>query len=135
MPTSWASISATPLARTVSSTRWASSARSSSVTGRPWQALRTPASTLSRLNGSVAPERLVTVRLAVSTVVNRRPHSGHCRRRRIEVPSSVARLSTTRLSACRQNGQCIGGSFARARPHGRLTSDRRQRLARSTAIG
>ncbi len=60
MPTSWASISATPLARTVSSTRWASSARSSSLTGRPWQALRTPTSTLSRLNGSLAPERLVT---------------------------------------------------------------------------
>ena len=82
-PTSCASISALPWLRTVSSTRWASSARSSSVTGRPWQALRTPTRTLARLNGSVAPERLTTVRLAVSTVVNRRPHSGHWRRRRI----------------------------------------------------
>ena len=79
--------------------RWcASSASSSSVTGRPWQALRTPATTLSRLNGSAAPERLTTVRLAVSTVVNRRPHSGHWRRRRMAVPSSVARESTTRES-------------------------------------
>ena len=88
-----------PDARTVSSTRWASRASSSSLTGRPWQALRTPARTFARLNGSVAPERLTTVRLAVSTVVNRRPHSGHCRRRRIAVPSSVARESTTRESA------------------------------------
>src|SRR6185503_14403186 len=55
-------------------------------------------------------ERLVTARLAVSTVVKRRPHSGHCRRRRIEAPSSVARLSTTRLSVWRQNGQCIGAT-------------------------
>jgi len=46
---------------------------------------------------------------AVSTVVNRRPHEGHCRRRRIEVPSSVARESTTRESSCRQNGQCTRG--------------------------
>ena len=80
-----------PAARMLSSTRWASRARSSSVTGRPWQALRTPTSTLARLNGSVAPERLTTSRLAVSTVVNRRPHSGHWRRRRIAVPSSVVR--------------------------------------------
>jgi hypothetical protein len=69
---------------------------------------------LSRLNGSLAPDRLVTLRLAVSTVVNRRPHSGHCRRRRIEVPSSEARLSTTRLSPCRQKGQCTGPPRARS---------------------
>src|SRR5690242_15244489 len=88
-----------------SSTRWARRARSSSVTGRPWQALRTPARTLPRLNGSLAPERLVTVRLAVSIVVKRRPHSGHWRRRRMELPSSVVRESMTRESVCRQNGQ------------------------------
>ena len=43
---------------------------------------------------------------AVSTVVNRRPHCGHERRRRMAAPSSATRLSTTRLSAWRQNGQC-----------------------------
>jgi hypothetical protein len=43
----------------------------------------------------------------VSTVVKRRVHPGHWRRLRIDVPSSVVRLSTTRLSACRQKGQCI----------------------------
>jgi hypothetical protein len=31
----------------------------------------------SRLKGSVAPERLTTDRLAVSTVVNRRLQAGH----------------------------------------------------------
>ena len=41
--------------RMVSSTRWASTARSSSLTGRPWHALRTPAMTLVRLNGSETP--------------------------------------------------------------------------------
>jgi hypothetical protein len=42
-----------PAARRVSSTREASRARASSSTGRPWQALRTPLTTLARLNGSV----------------------------------------------------------------------------------
>ena len=62
-----------------------------SVTGRPWQALRTPPTTFSRLNGSVAPLRLTTMRAA-------RLHRGEpasafraLRRRRIEVPSSVVR--------------------------------------------
>ncbi len=75
------------------------------MTGRPWQALRTPLMTLLRLNGSPTPERLMTVRLVVSTVVKRRPHSGHCRRRRMAEPSSAMRLSTTRESGLRQNGQ------------------------------
>ncbi len=104
-PISCASISAAPVARIGSSTRWASSARSSSPTGRPWHALRTPDTILDRLNGSDTPDRLTTVRLAVSTVLNRRPHCGHCRRRRIAVPSSALRESTTRESAFRQNGQ------------------------------
>lgn len=94
-PTSWVGSSATPEARTASSTRWASSANWSSVTGRPWQALRTPATTLSRLNGSVTPDRLTTSSVAVSIVVNRRPHSGQERRRRMAVPSSVVRESIT----------------------------------------
>ena len=55
--------------------------------------------TFSRLNGSVTPERLTTDRLAVSTVENLRLHSGHCRRRRMEAPSSEVRESTTRESA------------------------------------
>ena len=104
-------LGAAPGCGCVSSTRWARRARSSSVTGRPWQALRTPTSTLARLNGSVAPERLTTVRLAVSTVVNRRPHSGHWRRRRMLEPSSVARESMTRESVWRQNGQCMWTPF------------------------
>jgi uncharacterized Ntn-hydrolase superfamily protein len=64
----------------------------------------------SRLNGSVAPERFTTDRLAVSTVVNRRLQAGHWRRRRIDKPSSDVRESTTRESACRQKGQCTGFS-------------------------
>jgi hypothetical protein len=48
----------------------------------------------------------MTISAAVSTVVKRRLQSGHCLRRRIELPSSVVRLSTTRLSECLQKGQC-----------------------------
>jgi hypothetical protein len=40
--------------------------------------------------------------MTVSWVVNRRPHSGHDLRRLIAEPSSVERLSITRLSGCRQ---------------------------------
>src|SRR3954469_6311863 len=58
-----------------------------------------------RLKGSVTPLRLTTARTASSTVVNRRPHSGHERRRRISWPSSASRESTTLESACRQYGQ------------------------------
>src|SRR6266545_1666627 len=96
-----------PLARTVSSTRWASSAMASSSTGRPWQALRTPVMILLRLNGSVTPLRLTTARTGSSTVVNRLPHPGHARRRRISWPSSASRESTTRESAWRQYGHRI----------------------------
>jgi hypothetical protein len=53
----------------------------------------------ARLKASVAPDRLTTVRLAVSRVLKRRPHSGHWRRRLMAVPSSVLRESTTRESA------------------------------------
>jgi hypothetical protein len=71
--------------------------------------LRTPLTTLARLNGSVTPQRLTTDRLISSTVVNRRPHSEQDRRRRMASPSAVSRLSTTRLSECRQNGQRTAG--------------------------
>jgi hypothetical protein len=60
--------------------------------------LRTPDITFSRLNGSMTPERLMTLRL-VSTVVNRPPHCGHWRRRRMLRPSSLVRESITRESA------------------------------------
>src|SRR5215212_527328 len=59
---------------------------------------------LVRLNGSVTPLRLTMASTASSTVVNRLPHSGHERRRRINWPSSASRESTTRESACRQYG-------------------------------
>ncbi|GAA1571091.1 hypothetical protein GCM10009731_26440 [Streptomyces globosus] len=39
--------------------------------------------------------------------MKRREQSGHWRRLRIDVPSSVVRLSTTRLSGCLQKGQCM----------------------------
>jgi hypothetical protein len=60
---------------------------------------------LSRVNGSVTPLRLATIKMTVSWVVNRRPHSGHDLRRRIAAPSSAVRLSMTRLSGWRQKGQ------------------------------
>ncbi len=95
---SLASICETPVARIASSTRCASKARSASLTGRPWHALRTPATIFSRLNGSMMPLRLITLRLAVSVVLNRRPHCGHCLRRRMARPSSLVRESITRES-------------------------------------
>ena len=104
---SFASICAAPVARIDSSTRWASTARSVSVTGRPWHAFLTPATIFSRENDSTTPFRLMTLRLAVSVVLNRRPHSGHCLRRRIASPSSLVRESITRVSGWRQNGQNI----------------------------
>jgi hypothetical protein len=73
--------------------------------------LRTPATTFSRLNGSTTPERFTTSMLMVSTVVNRWLQDGQSRRRRMAVPSSVERESTTRVSADRQNGQYIRPSF------------------------
>ena len=49
----------------------AEQARSSSETGRPLQALRTPAIAFSRVNGSVAPDRFTTMSCICSTVLNR----------------------------------------------------------------
>ena len=94
-PTSWLGTSAWPWPRTASSTCWASCARASASTGRPWQARVTPAITLLRLNGSVTPLRLTTDSSDSSTVVNRREHSGQDRRRRIAWPSSTSRESMT----------------------------------------
>ena len=84
LPTSSEVTSARPRERRSSSTFCPSSFRSSSLTGRPWQALRTPEITLSLLNGSTPPERLVTSSILVSTVVKRLLHFGHTRRRRME---------------------------------------------------
>ncbi|GAA3465623.1 hypothetical protein GCM10018965_001750 [Nonomuraea roseola] len=68
------------------------------MTGLPWHALRTPATTLSLENGSVTPLRLLTISRTVSCVVNLRPHSGQVRRRLMAPPSSVERLSMTLVS-------------------------------------
>jgi hypothetical protein len=69
--------------------------------------------TFVRLNGSVTPLRLMTARVASSTVVKRRPHSGQERRRRMTWPSSCSRESTTRESGLRQYGQRIEGLLSR----------------------
>ena len=109
-PISLAGTSAKPTLRRLSSTLCPRRARSSSVTGRPLQALRTPAIAFSRVNGSEVPLRLITLSCICSTVVNRFSHDGQCRRRRIAEPSSATRESRTRVSVLRQNGQCIAGS-------------------------
>jgi hypothetical protein len=106
-PTSWAGSSAWPLHRSASSTSWPRRASWSSVTGRPLHALRTPLIALSRLNGSVAPERLLTINCICSTVEKRRSQAGQARRRRIALPSSATRESSTRVSVLRQCGQCM----------------------------
>src|SRR5690606_5760049 len=103
-PTSWLGTSAKPADRMVSSTLCASCCRSSSLTGRPLHARRTPSTTFSRLNCSVTPDRFTTASTTVSDVVNLRPHFEHARRRRIAWPSSTSRESTTRESSCLQNG-------------------------------
>src|SRR3954454_11959267 len=144
-PTSWLGTSAAPLARTVSSTRCASSAIASSSTGRPWQALRTPLMILVRLNGSVTPLRFTIANTASSTVVNRLPHSGHDRRRRINWPSSASRESTTRESACRKYGHPTenppvagsghpGGERAGRPPHGHAERQPRGGGSRLVAV-
>ncbi len=119
-PISFASICDAPVARTVFSTVWASSARSASSTGLPWQAFRTPFTILLRLNGSITPLRFTTVSDAVSEVLKRMPHSGHWRLLRIDDPSSEVLESVTRESGFLQNGQCILGPF-RSRLHNKIT--------------
>src|SRR3954447_4285920 len=107
-PTSLLGTSAEPVARTASSTLAASTASCASSTGRPWHARRTPSMTLLRSKGSLTPLRLTTASTGSSTVVNRRPHTGHDRRRRVVAPSSVSRESMTRLSGLWQKGQRTG---------------------------
>ena len=65
-PTSCEGTSPSPRDLMASSTRWARIASWSSLTGLPWHARRTPLTILSRLNGSVAPLRLPTMRMTVS---------------------------------------------------------------------
>src|SRR5699024_11218414 len=103
-----------------SSTRWASMASWSSLTGRPWQALRTPEITFARLKGSLTPDLFSTDSEAVSTVEKRREQCGHWRRRRIAAPSSDVRESTTRESGWRQNGQCIRQEYRQVASERRL---------------
>jgi hypothetical protein len=66
---------------------------------------------LSLLNCSVTPDRFTTASTIVSDVVNRLPHAEHDLRRRIACPSSTSRESTTRESACRQNGHRMAESL------------------------
>jgi hypothetical protein len=66
------------------------------------QAFRTPLIAFSRVNGSVAPDRLSTVSCISSTVVNRFAQAEQVRRRRIDPPSSATRESRTRVSVFRQ---------------------------------
>ena len=99
-----------PEPRSVSSTSWPRRARSSSVSGRPLQALRTPAIALSRSNASLAPERFTTVSCISSRVVNRCSHSPAARAgggssRRPRRPGSRGPW----CRCVRQNGQCIVG--------------------------
>src|SRR4029453_10651797 len=79
---------------------------------------------LVRLKGSVTPLRLTMASTASSTVVNRLPHSGHERRRRINWPSSASRESTTRESACRQYGQRTANLLQRSDHHAPGTPNR-----------
>lgn len=90
-----------------SSTRWANPAKSASVTGRPWHAFRTPETIFSREKASITPLRLMTERLAVSSVDHLPEQSGHSRLRRTDNPSSDVRESMTRVSVNRQKGQNI----------------------------
>ncbi len=97
-----------PWLRMLSSTSWAKSFNASSETSRPWQARRTPVITLSRLNGSESPFRLITVKIAFSTVVKRPVQEVHSRRRRMDAPESMIRESITREESLWQKGQCTG---------------------------
>src|SRR5262245_19672358 len=133
-PTSCDGTSAAPSLRRLSSTVWPRQARSSSETGRPLQAFRTPAIALSRLNGSVAPERLSTVSCISSTVVNRFSQLSQRRRRRIAVPSSETRESRTLVSVCRQYGQCILGPPFLSRASADVTLCRRAEVPRDGGV-
>jgi hypothetical protein len=68
-------------------------------------------------------------------VVNRLPHSGQDRRRRISWPSSASRESTTRESAKRQYGHLTAGLLVTG--PGRTAAPRSRRPATSlcTACG
>src|SRR6185295_12072323 len=75
--------------------------------------------TFSRLKGAWLPSRLTTMRRAVcstrSYVVNRREQPMHSRRRRMDFPPSLARLSITLSLSALQKGQ-----ITRALRQGRL---------------
>ena len=60
------------------------------------------------MEGTMAAQWWYIPLLIVSTVVNRWLHDGQSLRRRMAVPSSVERESTTRVSTERQNGQYMG---------------------------
>src|SRR5690349_15304400 len=80
----------------------------SGLIGRLRQAMEIERSSLPRSNGWRSPSFLTTLSprsWTRSKVEKRAPQLSHWRRRRIEAPSSVGRLSFTWLSGWRQNGQ------------------------------
>ena len=97
-----------PSDQAVCSTAAASASSCSGSTGRFLHAARAPAITLRRSKGSRWPDRLTTQSTAWfrrSTVVNRRLHETHSRRRRMASPCSTSRESTTRSSVAPHHGQ------------------------------
>src|SRR4051812_40256655 len=102
------SISLSPL---VSTWRWieeASFSIRSGGTGRLRQAMAIERSSLARSKDSRRLADFTTVRSRSwtrSKVVKRAPQSSHWRRRRIEAPSSLGRLSFTWLFSWEQKGQ------------------------------
>ena len=103
-----------PRRRRLSSTPVARASTCSAVTGRFLAAAFTPATTLSRSKGWRSPVLLTTISGASSTrskVVNRCPQVRHSRRRRMAVPSSDARESTTLSSGAEQSGQRTGSKL------------------------
>ena len=109
-PTTWDGSSVPPLLSswrtipdTIRSTRSGSS-------GRLRKAMPMERASLSRSNGARRPDRFMMISSRSCTrskVVNRPPHCGHSRLRRIAAPSSDGRESFTWLSACPQKGQRI----------------------------
>src|SRR5690606_15479973 len=117
-----------PIFITSDSTALTMLSRVSSLIGRFVNATRIFWRSLSWLNGSRRPSFLTTVSVTDSTrsyVVKRRWQDTHSRRRRIESPPLSSRLSMTRESRVRQNGQrtTILHHF-RARRIGRGATDR-----------
>src|SRR5438105_3462489 len=86
----------------------------SASTGRLRSACCSDRSSLSRSNGSRLPFFFTTINSRSCTrskVVNRPPHAGQWRRRRMAELSSLGRLSLTCESSCPQNGHRMDGAL------------------------